>query len=213
MFTQLGTIELKVDPSWRRYNEMASGNMYEPMLQQELINNLSKDDVFYNVGSRWGIFSLIANRCGVDSEKIHNFEADKRNYDILLRNIPDSMKSTRAFVGNNQSDEHITLDNYAKHHQYPTVMKMDIEGSELNALLGAENILKRSSPELFVEVHPEYISDLGKSQEELIDLLKKSGYEIQITDHELVKSGWTDLDDIETPSVGTYMIHAVKSEC
>lgn len=212
MCTQLGTIELEVDPSWRRYNEMASGNMYEPILQQEIINNLSGDDVFYNVGSRWGIFSLIAHKCGVDSKKIHNFEANNKNYDILLRNIPDSMKSTRAFVGNNQTNEHITLDNYAENYQYPTVMKIDIEGGELNALLGAENILKRSSPELFVEVHPEYISDLGKSQEELVDLLKKSGYAIQITDHELDNSGWTDLDDIETPSVGTYMIHAIKSE-
>jgi hypothetical protein len=212
MSTYLGNIELEVDPSWRRYNEMASGNMYEPMLQQELINALSEDDVFYNIGSRWGIFSLIADKCGVNSEKIHNFEADKRNYDILLRNTPDRMNSTRAFVGNNQSNGHVILDNYSKKHQPPTVIKIDIEGGELNALLGAENILKRSSPELFVEVHPEYISDLGQSQSELIGLLKKSGYEIQITDHELVESGWADLDDIETPSVGTYMIHAFKNE-
>jgi len=122
------------------------------------------------------------------------------------------MNSTRAFVGNNQNDKHVTLDNYSKKYDPPTVIKIDIEGGEFNALLGAENILKRRSPELFVEVHPKYISDLGQNQSGLIDLLKKSGYEIQMTDHELVESGWADIDDIETPSVGTYMIYAFKSE-
>jgi FkbM family methyltransferase len=57
------------------------------------------------------------------------------------------------------------------------LMKIDIEGFELNALrsLGrylAQGVVKR----FIIEVHPRQMRDLGQSPDELSDLMRRSGY-------------------------------------
>lgn len=46
----------------------------------------------------------------------------------------------------------ITLDEYVKTHNYPTIIKMDIEGAEAMALAGAHNVLTKEHPTIMMEV-------------------------------------------------------------
>jgi FkbM family methyltransferase len=58
----------------------------------------------------------------------------------------------------------------------PDVIKIDIEGAELLAVRGARSVLSKSSPILFVAVHPDAMRALGTSPSELVDLLGELGY-------------------------------------
>jgi FkbM family methyltransferase len=49
--------------------------------------------------------------------------------------------------------ETVSLDDFNNGHQSPTVIKIDIEGSELVALQGGANLLKQSHPVLFLETY------------------------------------------------------------
>ena len=58
----------------------------------------------------------------------------------------------------------------------PDLVKMDIEGYELNALRGMERLLREHRPDLLIEVHPDMLADLGQSDQELDAYLADLGY-------------------------------------
>ncbi|WP_243708387.1 FkbM family methyltransferase [Actinomadura sp. GC306] len=67
-------------------------------------------------------------------------------------------------------------------------MKIDVEGHELNALLGAAETIARDRPTLIVEVEERH-----GQMPDLIALMKSWGY----TGHVLLSAGWTLLSDFD----------------
>ncbi|OGO35137.1 MAG: hypothetical protein A2W35_13610 [Chloroflexi bacterium RBG_16_57_11] len=60
----------------------------------------------------------------------------------------------------------------------PNVIKIDIEGAEILALHGMENLLN-SNPKpraLFIELHPDQLSAIGSSEKEVQSLIESYGY-------------------------------------
>jgi len=70
----------------------------------------------------------------------------------------------------------------------PTVIKIDVEGFELQVLAGAADLLTKTRPRLWIEVHPGYLRRQGRQAEEVSLFLKKLGYRI------------TEFDDISYPT-------------
>jgi FkbM family methyltransferase len=80
----------------------------------------------------------------------------------------------------------VTLDESLKEHQFhPTYIKMDIEGSESEALLGARNIIKNNSPILAICLYHRY-DDLWRIPLLIKEISNK--YSIFLRPHEI--EGW-----------------------
>lgn len=70
-----------------------------------------------------------------------------------------------------------TLDAAMAAHGSPRLVVMDIQGGELGALRGAESVLAEARPVIVLEVESGSLRRLGGSAEELLGLLRDSGYD------------------------------------
>lgn len=61
----------------------------------------------------------------------------------------------------------------------PDAIKIDIEGFELDAVIGASTTIRKNRPILFLEVHPLLLRNLNRNPGELFNLITSLGYSIQ----------------------------------
>ena len=66
------------------------------------------------------------------------------------------------------------------------LVKIDVEGAEMNVLLGMEKCLSDSKPGLLIEVHPQGIWDFGYSPSILLEFLSERGYRAQAVDGDTI---------------------------
>lgn len=82
----------------------------------------------------------------------------------------------------------ITLDDWCERSGvYPDMITMDVEGSELKVLLGAEKILREREPLVYVSIHPDLINVMYNMEyQRIFHFMKGLGYkeEYLATDHE-----------------------------
>lgn len=137
----------------------------------------SKKNVFVDVGSNVGIFSLIGSQV---FKNVHSFEPMKQNFLNLQNNIKiNNIKNIKAYncaLGskfeygqivlnkynsggskvkkNTKKDENsIKIFNLDKLQiKNVSLIKIDVEGSELDVLKGSKNTINFFSPTIFVEV-------------------------------------------------------------
>lgn len=146
---------------------------YERELQRFLRDTLRPGDVFYDVGAHHGFFSLAAARLGAS---VYAFEPVEANLRRLQRNIElngadvevvaaavsdaagrlglargKSSAQWRTEPGDEVTS--VTLDDFARNHPAPRVVKIDVEGAELRVLRGAERLLREHRPILVCELH------------------------------------------------------------
>jgi FkbM family methyltransferase len=77
------------------------------------------------------------------------------------------------------SVESLTLDDFFENRQVrPDVIKIDVEGAEINVLRGMKKIIQEHKPILFIEVHPSKLPIFHSSSEELLAILIERGYEV-----------------------------------
>ncbi|ONI42722.1 hypothetical protein AN639_12065 [Candidatus Epulonipiscium fishelsonii] len=150
------------------------------------IVKLSSNEIFVDLGAFDGGTSIeFAKRTDYTYKQIYIFEPDPLNYEKTLRNINNSnLKNVQIFkIGGwskkdtlNFSPAHFasrisddgsniievnSLDNVLGDEPV-TFIKMDIEGAELEALIGAEEIIKKYKPHLAISLYhkPEDIFEI-----------------------------------------------------
>jgi len=135
----------------------------------------------YDVGASSGYYSMAFSKLAAPG-RIYSFEADKK-YCNLLENTVNRNKNTKSqistlnyFVGNiiNENSRLVTIDYlvYERKFRKPDFIKMDIEGAEYEAFLGARKVLKEFYPRIIVEVHSENLKNSCKI------LLEEIGYKV-----------------------------------
>lgn len=177
---------------------------YEPHFTKFLEKELSETDIFYDIGANVGYYSLLVSKI---CDKVISFEPLPNNLfyikqHLKLNNIQNvtlieaAVLDVKGFsnfsIGLRPSTSHITqssnaikvktvkIDELVKEEIIapPTIMKIDIEGSEFLALKGASDTIKKYKPKIFLEIHGE---DL---MEKCSNLLKKLGYANKIIEKE-----------------------------
>jgi hypothetical protein len=59
---------------------------------------------------------------------------------------------------------------------HPDLLKVDVEGYELNVLKGSERVLRESGPTIFLELHPTELGRFAQTPRELLSFLAGFGY-------------------------------------
>lgn len=72
--------------------------------------------------------------------------------------------------------QNVRLDDWVAFNMYPKLIKIDVEGAELEVLKGAGSLLQRCHPILLIEVHGYVLSDFGASISELQKYLEDHDY-------------------------------------
>jgi hypothetical protein len=118
--------------------------------------------------------------------RVYAFEPDGCLHQALRRNLllngPDvegKCVGVTKFVGAIDDAKTCRLDTVLADEDQPMVIKIDVEGAELDVLKGAEQVLRRRSCGLVVETHA------ANLERDCRAFLQGLGYETQI-----VKNGW-----------------------
>jgi FkbM family methyltransferase len=170
------------------------------------LSRLRDTEVFYDIGAFRGAFSTITKMKLQQKVAIHVFEPLPKKVEaiqrICQRNHFEDFKINPLAVGNgralagavNQQDfmfrpgevhaaaaktafPAITLDKYIQlGAAAPTVIKIDVEGFELEVLRGAQQCLSRNRPRLWLEVHPSFLKPQNESADDVLAFLGQIGY-------------------------------------
>lgn len=153
----------------------ATGNIYCGLLEYEdmsfLLHFLKKDDLFIDIGSNVGVYSILASgECESNCIAIEPIPSTYRNLveNIIINNLSQKIKAlniglgetdgklhfsssldTMNFVLKDKSIDSIEIDVYKldkiiENEKVPSLIKIDVEGYETAVLNGAENLLLKS---------------------------------------------------------------------
>jgi len=115
--------------------------------------------------------SLVGDKCD-DCVEFYESSSDSGMNSLCMLKNKDS-------TYNKIVKEQITLDSFvAKNGCIPGLIKIDVEGAEINVLRGAESVLKKYHPEIIISVHPKHLKILGHSVDELAKEICGLGYQI-----------------------------------
>jgi FkbM family methyltransferase len=156
--------------------------------------------ILFDVGSSFGWFSYVF--CGgLPSRKSYAFDAGIRPHlsvqqTIVLNDLKNIMP-VRTLIGdrdglisvhhdtlqalmsaNGQSQELIiTVESAcAIFDTIPDLLKIDVEGHEYHVLLGARSFIETYKPMIFIEIHPKYLPNHGKSIYDILNFFNSIGY-------------------------------------
>lgn len=161
---------------------------------------INKDDIVMDVGASIGYYTILAAK---RAKKVYAFEPLPFAYKRLVENVKlnnyNNVEAFQVAVANNtdkrllsvptigisgstfgtlNTDKHtisvntITLDSL---NIQPDLVKIDVEGAEVDVLKGMTNILKKGTT-IICEVHKPLIESLGYTVEDISNIIKKSGY-------------------------------------
>jgi FkbM family methyltransferase len=165
-----------------RYDAFYWTGTYERETQQALADILRPGEAFWDVGAHVGFFSLLAARVVGPAGHVLALEPVPANIRLLqrslrlndARNVEIEATAVAAQSGMARMSPHRrgamwrltrepdeaelvvpcrTLDDLAADRGGPTVVKIDVEGAELDVLAGARQLLERLRTRLLVEFH------------------------------------------------------------
>ena len=81
---------------------------------------------------------------------------------------------------NSQSINQISIDYFCKKSGiFPDIIKIDVEGAELNVLKGAKETILKYKPIIYLSVHPSHLVELGFDLKQLNHVIKLLDYTIE----------------------------------
>ena len=154
---------------------------YERAATDAIVRHLRPGDVALDVGSHFGYFALLMSSAVAPEGRVVCFEPDPEIVPTLERNLARNSPGrvdvtavnaavagnagTRRFARGGQTSRGslsdrgdvevraLTLDDAVAEHGVPKLVKVDVEGAELQVLDGASRLLQRGETVFVIEVH------------------------------------------------------------
>lgn len=112
----------------------------------------------FDIGAASGVQTLALAR--LTGTTVVAFERDQQALEALRRNAAANphygflLEVEERFVGDTTvPGQTTTLDDYLAGHEPPTMLKIDVEGAEVDVLRGARRLLAEHRPHLLIETH------------------------------------------------------------
>lgn len=181
---------------------------------------LRAGDCCYDVGANIGVYSMWAAGLVGATGEVHAFEPVPPTMTMLAamvrRNRLDQVRLASSAVGatvgqtgmrryedasglahpvvDGSTADHVvaltTLDDYTRRHTSPVLVKIDVEGFEMDVLRGARQLLGQRRPAVLMEMLPGHLARRGGNQSELVSILAGAGYLLfNLTPRGLAASG------------------------
>ena len=182
----IGEIDLYIDGLDRIIKNKAQSQYgYEPGLIQLMEKELTGESVFYDIGSRFGFYGVVATELGVKPNNIFLFESHPKFIKYLDKNT-NNCNIVTDHVG--VKEDNLSIDEFIIHNKTPSVIKIDVEGAERDVLDCMGEALN-DRPALFIEYHPNQSERDG-----ILNILDKYGYDHDYINHRKNKDGICYLD-------------------
>ena len=208
------------------YPRYAGEKLHEPVAVELLVDNLTADSTFVDVGAHLGYFSIIAaqrakrvfaieaqemmvsrihrNACANHLRNVHTMLAAAGSEPGFAEFAKSAGPGGSVSSGSGNLVPVVRLDDYFTGDLMPSVIKIDTEGYEMNVLRGCTNILKKKV-KLIIEVHQK-MRDFGDDPYEFYDLLVHHGYKVRAVSHRREDAELTELSREEVAALNNYMV-------
>ena len=218
------------------YPRYSEGEIHEPVATSEFMREAMDSRVICDVGSNLGWFSCIAARANPVAD-VFAFEIDEANCSIFRKNLKlndlrnvtltnaavtsadqtvnyekascgaSAMHRIRKSIKDGPKVTGVSLDSFFTGKPSPTLVKVDVEGAELEVLKGMSGLFRSSELEtIFVEIHPTWISELGGSTREVLEILDNAGFVVKRLAHRGQSSAEYAIQPEELERCGNTMV-------
>lgn len=200
-------LELEVPTSFAVHN--AAG--FEPLSLQWILAASRPGQRFIDVGAHAGVVSCVVGRALQPGGSVIAIEPDPRNRDLLTRNVAriglvdavtvvdaavaarpgrarlalhdnsDASRLIRGWSRRTMEVTVVTLEEICAAHGQPDLIKVDVEGGELDVLAGIPSLLRRK-PRMLVELNPGALRRSGRTAHELVRTLHELGFRLSVLD-------------------------------
>jgi FkbM family methyltransferase len=172
------------DDSNELERQMFEEHEYERKSRERLFEDLKPRDIFVDIGSAHGSWTVPATSLGAKTiafdineqglpknMKLNNFDYNFFKSVLWYRSgLPRHLKYWSAIPCNNREKPDLLTSKLDDYDLKPDYMKIDVEGNELEVLRGSEQTIMKYKPRMIVESHDftrqymyEYVIELVKS--------------------------------------------------
>lgn len=177
--------------------------IYEPEETEHFLSLLRGSRVIFDIGSHIGYYALVA-AVSDEERQVYAFEllpsfAREVERHAAINGLSDRVEVIQRPVGRTGDkveyesfaeygrDVAISIDDFCFHRTvHPDLVKMDIEGFELEALEGGSATFSRARPRLLLSYHPEMIRSRGREPQRVLELLLNYKYEVRTTEGQVI---------------------------
>ncbi|MDD2665841.1 MAG: FkbM family methyltransferase [Methanocellales archaeon] len=207
-------------------------NNYEPLISSLFCSMLEEGMVVLDIGASLGYYTLLAAKRVGDKGEVIAFEPDPVAFCGLLENIRiNGWKNVRAFqFAVSDSNGERKMGNLTAHKSFaiknntigiitvntisldsfldvdPDMIKIDVDGAELEVINGMKKILAKGKAKIICEVTPFHLSSLDYSAEKIEEILKQYNYNI----YSITKSGLIPVTSFKTEDVYLFTREKVR---
>lgn len=186
-----------IDPRSTMQKSINNYGCYEPLMVEKILKNVRETDIVYDIGAHIGYYSSIFNNV-IKSKEVVSIEPDFYSSNLIKRNTNERGIVVNKFIGRELGYNTTTLNDLSSMlNLEPSVIKMDIEGFEVEAFEGGWEVIRNLRPQIFLEIHPKFIHKRNpRAFEKLVDELFK------LYNMEYARNHWGKIKGEETFQTG-----------
>ena len=186
-----------IDPRSTMQKSINNYGCYEPLMVEKILKNVRETDIVYDIGAHIGYYSSIFNNV-IKSKEVVSIEPDFYSSNLIKRNTNERGIVVNKFIGRELGYNTTTLNDLSSMlNLEPSVIKMDIEGFEVEAFEGGWEVIRNLRPQIFLEIHPKFIHKRNpRTFEKLVDELFK------LYNMEYARNHWGKIKGEETFQTG-----------